>query len=438
MRSYLKSNKTKKFYVPHGGQWEIHQATKRFRVAICGRRWGKTLCALHELITFMMEHPGCFCFWVVPKYKELIPISEIIREWFPKALIRNKFMLHKTYRYIEILNGSQCWFHSAEDPDSLRGPGLDFVVLEEAAQLKETTWTSVIRPELLDSGGSALIITTPFGKNWVYAEYLRGQDPFSEDHISWQRTTYENPNIDRKLIEEDKKSFPDDIFRQEYLAQFVEGAGTTFRGIRNCFQGKINEDYYNVVKYKDGMRLVPKQPIKDKLVFIGIDLGKQRDFTVFIALDEEGNLVGFERFNRIDWAFQRKRLISFLKSFPRRFIMLDARGPGDPFYDDLKKEDIFVEPVKLTNITKREIIENLSIKLDEKGISGPFIQMIVEELEAFSYRMSHSGNIIYEAPKGFHDDVVLALAMAASKLRKIVTDWISTSGKGYLDTRLSS
>jgi len=428
----LRSKKTGKKYTPHPGQLEVHKCKKRFRVLVCGRRWGKTLLACMELLKFMTQHPGSLCYWLVPRYKQLIPVSDMIREWVPWEIVAKDFRLHKTFRYIELVNGSAVWMHSVEDEDSIRGAGLDFVVLEEAAQMRESVWKSVVRPMLLDSGGKALIISTPKGKNWLYEEYLKGQSPDWPDYKSWQRSTYENPYIPKELIEEERKSLPSDIFRQEFLAEFVEGGGTVFRGVRECFRGDVPEHIFNVVKYSEGLRIVPKEPITDRTVYIGVDLARHEAFTVFVALDEDGNLVGFERFRELSFAFQKERLKQFLKYFPRRQILFDARGLGESFLEELRREDIWVEAIKLTNPLKTQLINDLAAKLDERKIRGPAIKELIEELEAFTYHISSSGNVIYEAPANWTDDCVLALAFAASLLRSKATDWISMTGKGYL------
>ena len=430
MSLYIRSKKTGQYYVPHPGQQEVHECDKRFRIVIAGRKWGKTLCAILDLVKYMIENPGSLCFWVVPKYKQLLPVSRKIEEWIPEEIIEEKYLLQQTYRYIQI-NDSQCWFHSGDDPEGLRGPALDYVVLEEAAQLKAEVWRAVIRPNLLVSGGKALIISTPKGKNWLYEEYLKGISGEYEDYIAWRRPSYENPYIDKELIEADRRTLPEDIFRQEYLAEFIEASGTVFRGVRECFKEEPTEAEYIISRTSDGTRLMKREIDPEKYYYIGVDLGRHEDFTVFIALDDEGNLVGYDRFRRVEFPLQKTRLKEFLKHFPRYDLAIDARY-GESFFEELREEEITARPVKFTLPLKRELVFNLSAKLDERSIRGPYIPELVEELEAFSYHMTHSGNIVYEAPSGFHDDTVSALMLAASMLRRKATDWVVLRGKSYL------
>ncbi|MHA1589553.1 MAG: phage terminase large subunit family protein, partial [Candidatus Njordarchaeales archaeon] len=216
-------------------------------------------------------------------------------------------------------------------------------------------------------------------------------------------------------------------------AEFIENVGTVFRNVRKCFQGNVEEGY-NFIKYSDGYRLVPKGIISD-FVSVGIDVGRHEDFTVFSALDSSGYLVGFERFRKLDFQHQKDRLKAFLSHFPNRVVSFDARGIGESFYEELAREGIYMEGIKLTNPLKNELIHNLILKLDEEAVRGPYIEVLVDELEAFTYHMSSMGNPIYSAPSNMHDDCVMSLAFAAKNVHKVATDWISLKGRGYLSRR---
>jgi len=414
--------------VPHKYQAEVLNSKARYRWVIAGRRWGKTLCATMDLIRFMVEHPGCLCFWVVPFYKHLLPVSNAIRDWLPWILVKTEYSLQQTFRFLEFTNGSKVHFHSCENPDSLRGPVLDYVVLEEAAQMKDDVWPAIIQPELIDTKGKALIVSTPKGKNWLFQEYLRAKkDPESQ---CWQRPS--SDRLGQTELDRERKRYPEDIFRQEFLAEFIEAGGSVFRNVRECFRGSIDTNQFNVLRYSDGMRIVPKEPLSNEYVFIGVDIGRHEDYTVFIALNSAGQLVGYERFTKIHYPLQKTRLRAFLEYFPLRQVALDSRGIGAGFFEDMQLEDIYIQGIQLTNPTKAELIHNLVLKLDDMDITGPYIPELVEELEAYSYEISHAGNIIYGAPKFMTDDCVMALAFAAKFLRQKAVDWVSIKGPGLM------
>ena len=430
----IRSRYTGKPYTPNPSQLKVHNSKARFRVLCAGRKWGKSTLASMELLRFMLMQPGCRCFWLVPTYKQLSPVSEKIREWWDPELIRRDFKLHTNYRYIELVNGSYVWLHSVEMEDTLRGFSMDFVVLEEAAQMKESVWSTIVRPALLDTAGKALMISTPRGLNWFHQEYLKGQNRSRyPDYESWRFSTYDNPHISRELIDNEFKHLPSDIFRQEIMAEFISGAGSVFRdNVRACFRGEVSEERFTISRYSDGVRILPKEKYQGH-VLVGIDLARHESFTVFTALDAStGELVGFERFRELSFILQKDRLLHFLSYFPHRQIVIDSRGLGESFFEELRREGVEMQGIKLTNPLKEEIIHNLTLCLDERRITGPFIPELVEELEAYTYHISESGNIIYEAPQNYTDDAVMSLAFAASLMRRKATDWVSIRGKGFL------
>jgi hypothetical protein len=106
---------------------------------------------------------------------------------------------------------------------------------------------------------------------------------------------------------------------------------------------------------------------------------------------------------------------------------MDARY-GESLFEELRSGDIYVEPVKMTLPLKNQLVYNLAMKLDQKKITGPYIEELVQELEAYTYRISYAGNTIYEAPSNFQDDCVTALILAASMLKEEVSDWIVETG----------
>lgn len=197
-----------------GGQYEIAASRARFKVVVCGRRWGKThlgvfLCLKTSLL-------GGMTWWVAPTY----PIANI--GWrLLKALVKQipDTTIHEADRFVELPGGGEVWIKSADNPDSLRGEGLDGVVLDEVAQIREAAWQEALRPALADKKGWALFIGTPKGKNWVWRLYQRGlRDP---QWASFRRPTVDNPYIDPLEIEQARlDAVSEAIFKQEYEADF--------------------------------------------------------------------------------------------------------------------------------------------------------------------------------------------------------------------------
>ena len=133
-------------------------------------------------------------------------------------------------RLVRLPGGGEVVVRSADNPDSLRGEGLDFVVMDECAFMAAEAWPEAIRPALADRRGRALFISTPKGRNWFYDLWLRGVDPNEPEWASWQLPTSANPYIRPEEIEAARASLPDRTFRQEFLAEFLAETGeNTFR-----------------------------------------------------------------------------------------------------------------------------------------------------------------------------------------------------------------
>ena len=200
-------------------QLSIAQSEARFRVAICGRRFGKTHLAIREMARFA-RMPGKNIWYIGPTYRQAKQICwqqlcDRLRDlnWIARV--------NETDLTVVLKNGSRISLRGADNKDSLRGIFLDFCVFDEFAMIESETFTHVIRPALSDRQGSALFISTPMGAfNWAYDLYQRGQDPTEHAWESWQYTTIDGGNVTAAEIEAAKSDLDEITFRQEFLATF--------------------------------------------------------------------------------------------------------------------------------------------------------------------------------------------------------------------------
>jgi hypothetical protein len=140
--------------------------------------------------------------------------------------------------------------------------------------------------------------------------------------------------------------------------------------------------------------------------FIGIDLAKSFDYTVIIGLDENGHVSYFDRF-QVDWKQTKEKILMLNKSIP---ILIDSTGVGDAITEDLQRHFQNMTGFKYTSQSKQQLMELLASTIQQKQIGFPE-GVIKEELEVFEYQFTASG-VRYNAPSGFHDDCVNALALA--------------------------
>lgn len=162
-------------YKPHLGQIDLHECDSRFIIAVCGRRWGKTLAAAKE-IEVQSFLPNQRIWVVAPTYNLA---SKVFRVVWDNLVIKgyNKVIKKSiSEKMIVTESGSVIECKSADNPDSLVGEGLDFLVIDEAAKTKKFVWEKYLRPTLSDRQGKALFITTPEGHNWIHELWKRGHE----------------------------------------------------------------------------------------------------------------------------------------------------------------------------------------------------------------------------------------------------------------------
>lgn len=203
-------------------QKTIAKSNHRFRVAICGRRFGKTFLAVRELCRFASV-PNSEVWFVSPSYRQS---KQIVWRKLKNRLQDLHWIrkINETELSLELKNGSRISLKGADNADSLRGVGLDFLVLDEFADIDSEAFYEVLRPTLADRRGSALFIGTPRGKsNWSYDLYqMHQEDP--DNWASFQYTTLDGGNVSSEEIEQARRDLDIRTFRQEFEATF-ETAG---------------------------------------------------------------------------------------------------------------------------------------------------------------------------------------------------------------------
>jgi hypothetical protein len=218
-------------------QQTIVDASQRFKVVIAGRRFGKTHLSVRELCK-AARLPDKEVWYVAPTYKQA---KMIVFKKLRKKLqdLRWVSKINETNMSFELKNGSTISLKGADNYDSLRGVGLDFLVMDEFADIDEAAWTETLRPTLADKMGSALFIGTPKGMNWAKDLYDLA-DEFPEEWASFQYTTEQGGNVSITEIEAARRSLDERTFNQEFRATFETFSGRIFY----AFDRKVNVKPY--------------------------------------------------------------------------------------------------------------------------------------------------------------------------------------------------
>jgi hypothetical protein len=385
-------------FSPRSDQREVLTHPARFKAMDCGRRWGKTITESNWLDEGAINHGG-ENWWISPIFAQS---KAVFRDKMTAAKKGGADAVFKDVSISELRiaykSGGVEHFKSADNPETLRGAGLKRVVIDEAARCQREVWEEVIRPAVSDTHGSVLFGSTPKGKNWFYELWTRGQDPLQPEFKSWKFPTADNPLISAEDLQHARESLPVDVFNQEYLAEFLDNSAGVFRNIAACTGA------------------VPSAPIKGASYVAGLDLARLTDFTVLTILDAQGRQVFIDRFNLLDWKIQKQRVIDAVLAYNSAALLLDSTGIGDPIYEDLRHADLNVDGYKFTNESKGQLIESLMLAFEKGEIRILDDKTQRNELDIYEYTINRSGSVSYNAPEGYHDDCVIALALAWWKL----------------------
>lgn len=224
----------------HPKQMEVFRSRARFRVVVAGRRWGKTALSRVLMITRAAMKAKRKVWYVAPSYRMAKQIMWIdLQDALPKKWIKK---INETTLTITLVNGSRIELKGADKPDSLRGVGIHFLVLDEFQDISEETWTKVLRPTLADTQGDAIFIGTPKAYNYLYTLYRLGQDPKkvkSGEWESWQFPTITSPFIPPSEIESARRDMDEKSFKQEFEASFETMSGRVYHAFdRNQHVGR--------------------------------------------------------------------------------------------------------------------------------------------------------------------------------------------------------
>jgi len=219
----------------HPKQMEVFRSPHRFRVVTAGRRWGKTQLAKVSLIKYA-KVPRRLVWYVAPSYRMAKQImwpdllASVPRKWIKKV--------NETTLTIVLVNGSRIELKGADNPDSLRGVGIHFLVLDEVQDINPEAWKKVLRPTLASTGGHALFIGTPKAYNFLYDLYVLGQrgEVYADAKgvlrrntwMSWQFPTITSPFIPASEIEDARNDMDEKSFNQEFMASFETMSGRVY------------------------------------------------------------------------------------------------------------------------------------------------------------------------------------------------------------------
>ena len=331
--------------------------------------------------------------WGSPSYSQ----SDKIMKELHAAIVDSGIVesVNFSSNIMKLKTGATLCFRSTERYDLIRGETFTAAVLDEFAFMKEEAWRTAIRPTLIVKGKKIVFISSPRGKNEFYNLYQQGLNPDTPNYKAYKSTIYETPFIAQEEIEDAKKTLPEAIFKQEYLAEFLDSGGEVFSNL----DGIVSHTW-------------PRQQGK---IYCGFDVARAEDFSVAVFMDSSGNVIDIYRANGMDWSTIVDEVVAKIKKYSAT-TLIETNGSGDPIFEMVKKQWQDTHPFVTTAKSKNEIIEGLILDVNERNITIPSKELfppLVFEMETFTFDYNpKTRSIRYGHVPGGHDDTVLALAFA--------------------------
>jgi hypothetical protein len=431
-------------YQAHIGQLEVSRTIRNnfsspnpaaIVELICSRGWGKTLYLVCEvLVPFLNTTANAKVMWVAPNYSTAMsPIEDVFRgineetgeRWVPEFDDDGnriwEFANTATGPVLRWYNGSTVVFKSADSPDSIVSRGFNLVIIDEVALIDERVFMQQILGTARKAGIKIFMIGSPRGKkHWTYKTFCKGQDPKETNYLSLQQPYTKNPFFNKTLAALIKE-LPNWLYRQEYLAEFIDDSDTVFRNIDAILEGieisfETQQQEWEttletvVVKDANGDRGIEPS---DRRFVVSMDIAKSIDFTVITVMDlDVGQCVYYRRMNKTDYREVIKFAADICKKYNYAELIFDSTGVGSGIADFLNNYDITAIPFIFTNESKNDIVTKLALAIEHQNIRIPNIVTVKNELSVFTYSLTRTGKLSYGAPSGFHDDIVMSLAMA--------------------------
>lgn len=371
-----------------------------FVIAVVGRQAGKTLFNENMAVYWAMNDPGSIIFWVSPTDSQAQKNFKSILAAIIESGVINSKKMPKGDTEIVFKNGSKILFRSAASGDNLRGPSVNYMILDEAAFMKQDTVEDILFPMLGVLGKKVLIGTTPKGKNnWVYDYFKRGQTD-NKDYKSFRWSSYESPYFTKKLENIFRDSFSPVRFRQEIEAEFIDQAGV----------------FHNIPE----LLILEKQlePIPGEEYYCGIDIGLITDASVMTILNKAGDLVTYYRWTHIEADELMRNIETTYKKWNITKGLIENNNQGLVIWQQLKHKLPNLQEFNTNSKTKAEIINNLILQFNTKAFKLCDDQLLRIELEAFIFKQNDTGYIKFQADYGFSDDIVMALAIGKWAVKK--------------------
>lgn len=376
------------------------------------RQKGKSYLISNLLLYFSINYAKTNNYCVSPTLKQSKAIYRVIMDAIGSSgIVKTK---NATDLTITLINGSTINFKSAEQRTALRGFTADFLCIDEAAFIPDDIFYLIL-PWTDAKKAPILMTSTPFVKGGFFFNYFNYglEGSHNTVTINWSDPKYKE-SIEKILppekLEEYRQVLPKNVFRTEYLGEFLDDDGAVFTGIKECLKEAIIEPYNRL--------------------YVGLDFSNQgeNDDTVISIFNERGEQVYLKYFNNLSPLSQIVRIVNELEPYADQIdvISCELNSIGTPYTDLIKEKSQIlsdkVEGFQTSNTSKNAIVLNMQTALEKKDCTLLPDEKEIRQFGFFTATYNpKTRNVSYAAPQGLNDDLVMATLIAYNAYREGTT-----------------
>jgi len=394
-------------------QAELLRCQSKRVVACWARQTGKTTAIAIKVIHFGFTNANTTTLIVSRGLRQSMIMFGVIENFVKTHPVLRRSVVKSTRTMIQLSNGSRIVaLPCGHDGASLRGYTADLVVMDEAAFMPDDVIASVIFPMLATTNGTAIMLSTPWGRDHIFYRSFKNPNYWSQ-HVSAE----ECPRISGEFLEEQRRDIGELRYKMEYEAEFVEGENCFFSQdlLRECV-----EDYDLI----DESRLMSEGKIAGGY-YLGADFGKRVDHSVVALLKEENELLRLVFLKQFPLGTPYSDIVGFTQRLNQKFDIakgcVDQSAIGESLLEEIRGFAPQIDGLAFTAKVKQDLMILLQTRMEQKRIILPLDRTLLSQINEQQYRFGKAkptekpeekGVMTFYHPPGTHDDQLWALALA--------------------------
>jgi phage FluMu gp28-like protein len=384
-------------------QQMLNDKSKRI-IACMGRQTGKTTTIATKAIHYAYTHPNTTTLIISPSLRQSMIMFDKIQTYTTNPILK-KSITRKTRTIIQLTNKSQIIALPCSE-HLLRGYTANLIICDEAAFMPENTITEIIFPMLTTTKGTAIFLSTPWGKDHFFHKAFA-----NPNYTTYTIKTQQNPLVTTDFLKEMQQNMTQEAYKREYEAQFTETTNTYFP--QDLIRKTIELAQKNNLQPITNLQ----QTIPKANYYAGLDFGKLQDHSALAIVKQQETLTHLCYLHEFPLQTPYTTVIGHLtkanQTFALQKTLVDQTGVGEPVLEEIRNQGITnIEGTKLTAETKEKLLTHLKITMEQQKLAIPYDKKLSQQINEQQYTYSKNGHLQFSHPPNTHDDQLWALTLA--------------------------